>query len=106
MSDVICVVVTEWLEPTVDRVFPELTVNPAPPELKGPLALPAPLEPRVFRVLRGRMASQARTELPVDAALPERRVLKAQPALREPRALKDDPETANARASKFTAAAG
>jgi hypothetical protein len=83
---VIFVVVTELRdlpEPTADLVFPELTVNPAPPELKVQLVLRAPTEPRVLRALM------------VDAALLERRVLKARPALREPKALKVDPENAN-----------
>src|SRR6266849_8820607 len=86
MSDVTCVVVTalpDLPEPTADLVFPELKVNPVLPE------------PTVPPVLRALMASQAQMELQVNAALPERRVLKARPALRGLKVLKVDPETAN-----------
>ena len=59
---------------TVDLVFPEPTVIPAPKAL---------------------MASQAQMELLVGVARPERRVLKARPVLRGLKALKVDPESAN-----------
>jgi len=66
-------------EPTADPVFPDLTVNPAAPEVRVP------------PVLKARMANQAPMEPLVDAALTEQQALKARPALR---GLKVAPQTA------------
>ncbi len=77
---------------------PELRVNPVLPERKAKQGLRAPREPAVLPVLRVRMASQAQMDLPVEAALPERRVLPARLARLVPRERKVDPETSPSRA--------
>ena len=89
MSGAICAAVTEL------PVFPERTVNPGPPERMAPRVLRERPEPRVFPALQAPMARQARMELLVDAALPERRVLRARLALRERKALRAVRETGN-----------